>query len=83
MNLDWIKGRWGQLTGKIKEEFGDITGDDIMEAEGKAEKLAGKIQAKYGKTKEEALDAAERIMGEIGTEGDAANDDCNCNCHAA
>lgn len=65
MNMDYIKGRWNQLTGKIKEEFGDLTDNEIMEAEGKAEKLAGQLQAKYGKTKEEAMDAANRIMSEI------------------
>ncbi|MGJ5618343.1 CsbD family protein [Sulfitobacter sp. MF3-043] len=54
MNWDTIKGNWKQMTGKIKEEWGDLTDDEIMEAEGDRDQLIGKIQAKYGIAKEEA-----------------------------
>ncbi|MCL4154530.1 UNVERIFIED_CONTAM: hypothetical protein GTU68_041332 [Idotea baltica] len=56
MNLDQLKGNWKQLKGKIKSEFGDLTDDEVMEAEGEAERLAGIVQKKYGLTKEEAED---------------------------
>ncbi|UWR27133.1 CsbD family protein [Sulfitobacter sp. S223] len=54
MNWDTIKGNWTQMTGKIKEEWGDLTDDEITEAEGDRDQLIGKIQAKYGIAKEEA-----------------------------
>ncbi|MEH6644662.1 CsbD family protein [Sulfitobacter sp.] len=54
MNWDTIKGNWTQMTGKIKEEWGDLTDDEITEAEGDRDQLVGKIQAKYGIAKEEA-----------------------------
>ena len=54
MNWDTIKGNWKQMTGKIKEEWGDLTDDEITEAEGDRDQLVGKIQAKYGIAKEEA-----------------------------
>ncbi|AXI44159.1 CsbD family protein [Sulfitobacter sp. SK011] len=54
MNWDTIKGNWKQMTGKIKEEWGDLTDDEIKEAEGDRDQLIGKIQAKYGIAKEEA-----------------------------
>lgn len=54
MNLDQLKGNWKQLAGGIKAEFGKLTDDEIMEAEGNAEKLSGVVQEKYGLTKEEA-----------------------------
>ncbi|MBB5720741.1 uncharacterized protein YjbJ (UPF0337 family) [Loktanella ponticola] len=54
MNWDIIEGKWSQLTGKVKETWGDLTDDEITQAEGKKDKLVGVIQAKYGIAKEEA-----------------------------
>ena len=54
MNKNQIDGRWLQLKGKIKEEWNDLTDDEIEEAEGEAMQLVGKIQAKYGIEKEAA-----------------------------
>jgi uncharacterized protein YjbJ (UPF0337 family) len=54
MNWDTIKGNWKQMTGKIKEEWGDLTDDDLTEAAGERDQLVGKIQAKYGVAKDEA-----------------------------
>jgi uncharacterized protein YjbJ (UPF0337 family) len=53
MNWDTVKGNWKQMTGKIKEEWGDLTDDDLTEAAGERDQLVGKIQAKYGIAKEE------------------------------
>jgi len=52
MNKDQVMGRWHELKGKIKAKWGDLTDDEITEAEGKYEELAGKIQSKYGGVKE-------------------------------
>ncbi|GHA13264.1 CsbD family protein [Arenicella chitinivorans] len=54
MNLDQLKGNWKQLKGDLKSEFGKLTDDEIMQAEGEATVLLGKIQEKYGVTKEQA-----------------------------
>ncbi len=54
MNMDQIEGNWTQLKGKIKEQFGKLTDDDMTEIEGKAEVLVGKLQERYGITREEA-----------------------------
>ena len=54
MNSDELKGKWKEMTGKAKEMWGDLTDDDLKEAEGNREQLAGKIQQRYGKSKEEA-----------------------------
>ncbi len=54
MNWDTVKGNWKQMTGKVKEEWGDLTDDEIMEAEGDRDQLVGKIQKKYGIAKDEA-----------------------------
>ena len=54
MNKDTIEGNWKQLKGKVKEQWGKLTDDDLLEIEGRRDQLVGKIQTRYGITKEEA-----------------------------
>lgn len=54
MNWDRIEGGWKQMTGKVKEQWGKLTDDDMTEIAGKREILLGKIQSKYGLAKDEA-----------------------------
>jgi len=54
MNQDTIKGQWKQLSGKIKEKWGKLTDDDLKEAEGSSEYLAGRLQERYGIARDEA-----------------------------
>ncbi len=54
MNWDQVQGNWKQLKGKARETWGDLTDDEVDKAAGNREQLEGVIQAKYGKTKEEA-----------------------------
>lgn len=53
MNWDQIEGKWKELKGSAKAKWGDLTDDDLTEAAGNRDILEGKIQAKYGKTKDE------------------------------
>ncbi|WIV51467.1 CsbD family protein [Marivivens sp. LCG002] len=54
--MDWnrIEGNWKQLTGTVKAKWGDLTDDEIAEAEGNRDVLIGKIQLKYGIAKDKA-----------------------------
>ncbi|MFF7726633.1 CsbD family protein [Streptomyces sp. NPDC008001] len=45
------KAKAKQVKGKLKESAGSATGDKKMEAEGRAEKLSGKVQESAEKTK--------------------------------
>ncbi|BCW90811.1 hypothetical protein sos41_39860 [Alphaproteobacteria bacterium SO-S41] len=54
MNWDRIEGGWKQMSGKVKEQWGKLTDDDLTEISGKRDQLAGKLQARYGIAKEEA-----------------------------
>jgi uncharacterized protein YjbJ (UPF0337 family) len=54
MNWDRIEGGWTQFTGKVKEQWGKLTDDDMTEIAGKRDILLGKIQQKYGVAKDEA-----------------------------
>ena len=53
MNTEEFNGKWKQIKGDFKKKYGKITDDEYTEAEGDLDKLAGKIQEAYGKTKEE------------------------------
>jgi len=54
MDSNIIKGNWNKLKGKAKEMWGKLTDDDLTEIAGKKDQLLGKLQKKYGYTKEEA-----------------------------
>jgi uncharacterized protein YjbJ (UPF0337 family) len=54
MNWDQVKGNWKQLKGKAKQMWGDLTDEELDVIEGKREELAGRLQVKYGLTKEQA-----------------------------
>jgi uncharacterized protein YjbJ (UPF0337 family) len=60
MSWDMIEGNWKQFVGKVKEQWGKLTDDDLAQVNGKREQLEGKIQEKYGygkdKTKAEVDD---------------------------
>ena len=52
MNRDRLKGNWKQIKGKVKEQWGRLTDDDLDVIAGKRDQLEGKIQERYGKTKD-------------------------------
>ncbi|MGO4852746.1 CsbD family protein [Phaeovulum sp. W22_SRMD_FR3] len=54
MNWDIIEGKWTQLKGSVKENWGDLTDNDLTEVAGKRDKLAGKLQERYGWAKDKA-----------------------------
>ncbi|MBS1835571.1 MAG: CsbD family protein [Acidobacteria bacterium] len=54
MNWDQIEGNWKQLKGAAKAKWGELTDDDLAVAEGNIEAFAGRLQERYGITKEEA-----------------------------
>ena len=65
MNKNVMKGQWNQVKGKVKEQWGDLTDDDLDKIDGQADQLAGRIQERYGLEQEEArrqVDAFERRM---------------------
>lgn len=61
MNSDIAEGKWKQMTGSIKEKWGKLTDDDLQEVSGKAEKFCGKMQERYGMSREQAEQEFERF----------------------
>jgi uncharacterized protein YjbJ (UPF0337 family) len=54
MNWDEVGGRWNQFKGSVKEHWGKLTDDDLTVIAGNRDKLLGKLQERYGITKEKA-----------------------------
>ena len=62
MNWDEIKGDWTNAKGKVKEQWGELTDDDLMQARGGKDQLIGRIQSRYGKTREEASQEVDEFL---------------------
>ncbi|MBI5652328.1 MAG: CsbD family protein [Chloroflexi bacterium] len=62
MNDNIAEGRWKRMRGSAKEQWGNLTGNNLDRAEGKLEKLAGVLQEKYGYTREKADKKIERRL---------------------
>lgn len=58
---DVIKGNWNKIKGKLKEEYAELTDNDLIYQEGKEEQLLGRIQEKTGKTKQEIKEFIDSI----------------------
>lgn len=54
MNEDVLKGKWKQLKGEVKEQWGRLTDDDLDRIEGNYDQLVGRVQERYGYSREEA-----------------------------
>lgn len=55
MNAEQFKGQWLQLKGELKQRWGKLTDDDLMQIEGHYDTFVGRVQERYGDRKEEIL----------------------------
>ncbi len=62
LNWDSIEGNWKQFTGKVKEQWGKLTDDDIARVNGNREQLEGMLQERYGYGKEQAKKNVEEFL---------------------
>jgi uncharacterized protein YjbJ (UPF0337 family) len=52
MNKQTMEGAWMQLKGKVRQNWGKLTDDDVDVIAGKRDQLVGKLKERYGKTTE-------------------------------
>ncbi len=64
MNRDTLKGQWTQLKGQVRKQWGKLTEDEVDQIQGDSEILMGKLQQRYGYTREQAQREIERWEGE-------------------
>ena len=62
MNQDIIQGKWKQLKGSIKAQWGKLTDDDLDRMEGDQHYLSGKLQERYGWAKDKADEEVKRFQ---------------------
>lgn len=62
MNADIFKGRWYETKGIVKQMWSRITDDDLMWISGSWDRLVGKLEERYGYTKEQAENEAKERM---------------------
>lgn len=54
MNWDRIEGAWKEFRGKVRDQWGKLTDDDLDRINGKRDELVGHVQQRYGVAKDEA-----------------------------
>ena len=59
MDWDRIAGNWKQFQGKVKEQWGQLTDDDLTAINGQRDQFEGKIQERYGLAKDKAGEAVD------------------------
>jgi uncharacterized protein YjbJ (UPF0337 family) len=73
MNTLSMKGNWKEVAGKLKQQFANLTDDDLLFKEGKEEELLGRLQQKLGKTKEELRKMIAKLWTGIGLNGNGSS----------
>lgn len=62
-NRQEIKGHWNEVTGRLKEHWGQLTDDDLQRAEGSTDQLIGLVQQKTGATQSEVEKFIDSVLG--------------------
>ena len=60
-----FKGKWNQLKGKVKQQWGNLNDDDLTYVEGKEDELYGKLQEKTGKSKDDIKSWFDKQMEDL------------------
>ena len=69
MNTDVLQGKWKQMKGSAKQQFGKLTDDDLEMIAGQRDKLIGKLQERYGYAREEAQKKADEWLSSSSQSG--------------
>ncbi len=65
INTDILRGKWNQLKGKIRQQWGDLTDDDVERIAGKRDEFIGVLQEKYGRTRAEAEQEVDDFLSSL------------------
>src|ERR671923_1103260 len=73
LGSDILEGRWKQLRGELRAWWGRLTDDDLEQIGGQKDKLLGRLQERYGYTRERAQQEVERRLQEYHARGGPAS----------
>ena len=81
MNWDQVEGKWKQMKGSVKEQWGELTNDDLDVIAGKRDKLIGKLQERYGLATEDANKRADAWLKTVRDDSQARSQDRSMDAH--
>jgi uncharacterized protein YjbJ (UPF0337 family) len=61
MNKDILQGKWREMKGRVKEQWGKLTDDDLSQIDGNSERLLGVLQQRYGYARDRAEEEYKRF----------------------
>jgi uncharacterized protein YjbJ (UPF0337 family) len=67
MNTDILQGKWRQLKGEARVQWGKLTDDDLDQVQGQAEKLVGVVQERYGYDRQRAEQEVDSFVRRYGS----------------
>jgi len=68
MNWDQVEGKWKQMKGSVREKWGELTDSDYEQIAGNRDKFLGRLQERYGYTRDRAEKELDEWMStETGT----------------
>lgn len=73
MNNDQVLGKWEQIKGQVRTEFGKLTDDDVEQVKGRKQNLIGKVQERYGEAQEAATKKVNNLLARLETAVDDAS----------
>ena len=62
---DILMGKWKQLRGRVREQWGKLTDSQIDQINGDYDRLVGTLQENYGYTREKAMQEADRWITDM------------------
>ncbi len=62
MNKDVLQGKWREMKGHVREQWGELTDDDLDRIEGRTDQLLGFLQQRYGYAREKAQEEFDRFL---------------------
>ena len=65
MNWDRVEGSWREFKGKAKSQWGALTDDELTRIGGQRDQLVGKLQDRYGYSKDRARQEIERWLDRV------------------
>jgi len=54
MNWDQVEGKWKQMKGSIRQKWGELTDSDYEQIAGNRDNFVGRLQERYGYTRDKA-----------------------------